>query len=425
MNGLDEIPRSDLARRDQTAGSRSRGTAAGGALDRELYSMEGFDLIPPESTSPAALTGWVLVGKFKEREEFEIDGINKEHHPSLGSLILKERKHLAYEEKRARRSYRKEALLPTGDPVWIFEIRMVPHRVLSITKTSNPKERRHDDSHLSLRKRDWMISWEGSIASQRSDLEHDDSHISLRKRKLGRLEWCHDGRTPPLVRLILRRGKNPNLEKKKAGKTRVVPRRAYSTTSRRSKLGWCHRGRAPPLVRLILRRGRNPNLKEKKIGRTRVVPRRAYSTTRWCHRGHTPPLEGLILRKECTMTHIYPRGNENWMISWEGSIASHRRSGLDVWNLNLGWCHRGRTPPLESLILRKECTMTHIYPRGKENWMISWEGSIASRRRSGLDVWNLNLGWCHRGRSPPLGSLILRRECTMTHICLNFQKRIS
>ncbi|KAL0908933.1 hypothetical protein M5K25_023447 [Dendrobium thyrsiflorum] len=59
MNGLDEIPRSDLARRDQTAGSRSRGTAAGGALDRELYSMEGFDLIPPESTSPAALTGWV------------------------------------------------------------------------------------------------------------------------------------------------------------------------------------------------------------------------------------------------------------------------------------------------------------------------------------------------------------------------------
>ncbi|KAL0914277.1 hypothetical protein M5K25_014620 [Dendrobium thyrsiflorum] len=68
MNGLDEIPRSDLARRDQTAGSRSRGTAAVGALDRELYSMEGFDLIPPESTSPAALTGWVLVGKFKERK---------------------------------------------------------------------------------------------------------------------------------------------------------------------------------------------------------------------------------------------------------------------------------------------------------------------------------------------------------------------
>ncbi|KAL0911962.1 hypothetical protein M5K25_017901 [Dendrobium thyrsiflorum] len=63
--------------------------------------------------------------------------------------------------------------------------RVVPQRAFSTARKSKPKERKHDDSHLSLRKRNRTISWEGSIASQRLGLEgrkHDDSHLPLRKR---------------------------------------------------------------------------------------------------------------------------------------------------------------------------------------------------------------------------------------------------
>ncbi|KAL0919801.1 hypothetical protein M5K25_011920 [Dendrobium thyrsiflorum] len=188
-------------------------------------------------------------------------GKDKGHHPSLGSLILKERKHLTYKEKRARKSYRKEALLPTGDPVWIFvEIRMVPQRVLSITKTSNPKERRHDDSHLSLRKRDWMISWEGSIASQRSDLETlwGRKHCFPQKARSGSLKF----------------------------ESRMVPQRAYSTTRESNPKERTHDD-----SHLSLKKRKLDDLMGRKhcfpeIGsgglkfESRVVPQRAYSTTR-------------------------------------------------------------------------------------------------------------------------------------------------
>ncbi|PKU65148.1 hypothetical protein MA16_Dca004764 [Dendrobium catenatum] len=50
--------------------------------------------------------------------------------------------------------------------------RVVPQRVYSTTSGSNPKKIKHDDSHLSLRKRKLKFLWKGSIAShERSDLD--------------------------------------------------------------------------------------------------------------------------------------------------------------------------------------------------------------------------------------------------------------
>ncbi|PKU66491.1 hypothetical protein MA16_Dca006819 [Dendrobium catenatum] len=58
----------------------------------------------------------------------------------------------------------------TTDPQ--VKARMVPRRAYSTTSGSNPKERKHDDSHLSLRKRKLNILWEGSITShERSNLD--------------------------------------------------------------------------------------------------------------------------------------------------------------------------------------------------------------------------------------------------------------
>ncbi|KAL0923902.1 hypothetical protein M5K25_004689 [Dendrobium thyrsiflorum] len=154
--------------------------------------------------------------------------------------------------------------------------------------------------------------------------------------------------------------KNPNLKEEKTGRTRVVPRGAYSTTSTSN-----------PKER------KNPNLKEKKTRRTRVVPRGAYSTTSTSNpkERKNPNLKAKKTRR----TRVVPRGA--YSTTSTSNPKERKNPNLKEKKTRRSrWCHKGRTPRLGgSKPKERKHDDSHLSLR-KRKWMISWEGSIASQR---------------------------------------------